>query len=44
MSQVIFANDVTSMLDIVEGLVKRGLTFEVTERGGSYTIKLTGGY
>ena len=40
----IYADNTDSMLDIVEGLVKRGLTFEVVQRGDTYAIRLTGGY
>lgn len=47
MTQLIHATSTDKMLDIVEGLVKRGLTFVVFESEkyvGQYEIKLLGGF
>ena len=37
-------NGIVELLEVVEGLVKKGLTFEATSDGGSFIIKLTGGF
>lgn len=41
---IIYAQTIDEMLDIILGLVKRGLTFTCEGHGPGYKITLTGGY
>ena len=38
------SDNIQQFADIIRALVERGLTFEVTERGGFFIIELTGGF
>jgi len=38
----IYCSDIAQFLDVVEGLVRRGLTFTADTK--DYTVTLTGGY
>jgi hypothetical protein len=42
----IYANNVTAMLEIIEGLLHKGITFEVTPSPNlhAWLIELTGGF
>jgi hypothetical protein len=40
----IYIDTISELTEIVAGLVREGLTFEVVERNGQYLITLTGGF
>lgn len=44
MNRTIEVGSTTIMVDVVAGLVQKGLTFRVHEKDGYWLIELTGGY
>jgi hypothetical protein len=40
----IFCEDMATLIEVVSGLVKQGLTFQAYEYNGGWRVHLTGGY
>lgn len=44
MQQSITVYDISDLVELVAGLVRKGLTFEAKHDGASWVVKLTGGF